>query len=144
VTALLVGGVVAGCSSSALHVTPPAPSNVAAERCAHLGDLLPATLHDSGKRLNARVITPLSPLTHAWGNPAVVLRCGVPTPAGYSPTATTTQVDGVSWFQDVTASTVVWTALRPGVDVELAVPTTYDGQAALLGDLATALIRGLP
>jgi hypothetical protein len=109
--------------------------------------VLPATLAS----LKSRVVTPRSPFTHAWGHPPVVLRCGVPTPRGYvASSASTTQVDGVRWYQVVGDSAVVWTAIRPGptrrtpVFVELAVPTSYQAQDGLLVALAAPLKSALP
>jgi hypothetical protein len=64
----------------------------------------------------------------------------VPTPADYSETSTsTTQVDDVTWFQQVEASRVVWTAVRKTADVELSVPRTYEGQGAFLVDIGAAI-----
>jgi hypothetical protein len=118
-----------------------------AERCAHLGNVLPQRLES----LRPRVISPRSPLVHAWGSPAVVLTCGVPLPVGYSPTSSeTTAVNNVRWFEQRESDTVVWTALRPGgghgqtINIQLKVPTSYDGQGAYLVDLATALKSALP
>jgi hypothetical protein len=97
------------------------------------------------------VISPRSPLVHAWGSPAVILTCGTAGPAGYSPTsAETTQVNGVQWFQQLGASTVTWTALRPGAEpgqtiyVQLQAPTHYKEQGTFLVDLAGALKTALP
>jgi hypothetical protein len=128
-------------------VQPPTPSPIVAERCSHLGNALPQHL----EKLRPRVIKPRSPLVHAWGNPAVVLSCGVPIPAAYSPTSSeTTVVDGVRWFEQPDSTTVVWTAIRPAdvhgqaTNVRLAVPASYDGQGAYLVDLAPALKSALP
>jgi hypothetical protein len=128
-------------------VTPPAPSPAVRERCAHLGNELPSRLES----LAPRVISPLTPLVHAWGKPAVILTCGVPAPAGYSPTSSeTTGVDGVRWFEQVEADTITWTAIRPtgahgpSVNVRLEVPSSYDGQGAFLVDLAVPLKSALP
>jgi hypothetical protein len=128
-------------------VQPPTPSPIVAERCSHLGNALPQRL----ETLRPRVISPRSPLVHAWGNPAVILSCGVPTPAAYSPASSeTTTVDGVRWFEQPGSKTVVWTALRPSdghgqaTNVRLVVPTSYDGQGAYLVDLAPALKSALP
>jgi Protein of unknown function (DUF3515) len=97
------------------------------------------------------VISPRSPLVHAWGSPAVVLTCGVGQPAGYSATSSeTTAVNGVQWFEQPDSSTVTWTAIRPGVGGEkriylaLQVPTHYQGQGAFLVDLAQPLKNALP
>jgi hypothetical protein len=127
-------------------VHPPAPSPAAAERCAHLGNVLPQRLES----LRPRVISPRSPLVHAWGSPAVILTCGVPSPPGYSPTSSeTTAVNGVRWFEQPGSKTVIWTALRPGdgdqtVNVALMVPTSYQAQGAFLVDLAQPLKTALP
>jgi hypothetical protein len=119
-----------------------------AERCAHLGDVLPQRLES----LSPRVINPRSPLVHAWGSPAIILSCGVPTPPGYSATSSeTTAVDGVEWFQRIGSTEVTWTAVRPSaghdpaVNVQLLVPTkAYPEQGAFLVDLAAALKTALP
>jgi hypothetical protein len=129
-------------------VVPPTPSPLVAERCAHLGNLLPQALES----LRPRVISPLTPLVHAWGNPAIVLTCGVPLPAGYSPRSSqTTDVNAVRWFEQVGSHTVTWTALLSGagrgqtVNVRLEVPTSYkDGQGAFLVDLSGPLKAALP
>jgi Protein of unknown function (DUF3515) len=101
--------------------------------------------------LRPRVISPRTPLAHAWGSPAVVLTCGVSRPAGYSPTSSeTTDVNGVRWFQQPASKIITWTALRPGVVagrpiyVELAVPTHYQAQGPFLIDLAQPLKTALP
>jgi hypothetical protein len=134
--------VAAGCAKHAVSVTPPSPSGIIAERCAHLGNLLPQQLES----LRPRVITPRSPLVHVWGSPPVVLACGVEQPSGYSATSSeTTVVDGVQWFEQPGSDTVVWTAIGrptgsgPAVNVRLAVPTSYQGQGAFLVDLARPL-----
>jgi hypothetical protein len=131
----------AACSPGAVTVTPPTPPGSVEEQCAHLGDVLPASL----EQLHSRVIEPKSPLTHAWGKPPITLRCGVGTPTGYSTTSSeTTVVDDVSWFRQVGPDAVVWTAIRDGVNVALRVPTRYEVVGAYLVDLAPALKRGLP
>jgi hypothetical protein len=135
------------CSHGTFTVAPPNPSGPVQQRCAHLGDELPATLAG----LKSRVVSPRSPLTHAWGRPPVVLRCGVAAPRGYSATSSsTTAVDGVRWYQLVGDDTVEWTAIRPGpshrspVFVELAVPRSYPAQGGLLVALAGPIKAALP
>lgn len=103
--------------------------------------MLPARLES----LHSRVVDPKSSLTHAWGDPPVVLRCGVALPPGYSPTSTeTASVNDVSWVQQINRKTVTWTAIRPGVNVALTVPKSYVAQGAFLTDLAPVLKRALP
>jgi hypothetical protein len=120
-------------------VSPPRPVGGAASHCARLVKALPTTLE--GQR--TRATEPRSPLTHAWGKAAVVLRCGVPRPAGIAG-AQIVIVNGVRWFKQSGQSSLTWTALRPGIDVALTIPTSYDDQGAFLVDLASPLKRALP
>lgn len=64
------------------------------DRCARLQARLPASL---GPGLARRRVTPASPLTAAWGDPAVTLRCGARLPA-VPPTSFVAVVDGQRWL----------------------------------------------
>lgn len=104
--------------------------------CARLVNYLPAVLDGQ----HSRVVAPRSPLVHAWGSPPIVMRCGVPRPAGFSPgSPLTARVNGVTWFQHVDGNTVDWTAIRHGANVELAVPVSYDAQGGFLVELGKAI-----
>jgi hypothetical protein len=140
--AIIATTLLAGCGKGAVQVSPPVLTPDLQERCSHLGNLLPHGLES----LTPRVITPLTPVIHAWGNPAVILTCGVPVPTTYSPTSSeTTEVDGVRWFEQPGSKLVVWTALLgsakagTAVNVRLEIPTHYQGQGAFLVDLAQPL-----
>jgi hypothetical protein len=137
----VAGALVGGCGSGALTVTPPRPPGAVSAACAALVNYLPAKLDGHG----SRVVSPRSPLTHAWGHPPIVLRCGVPRPAGFNPdSAYTADVNGVLWFQHVGAHVVTWTAVRTSANVELAVPTSYDAQGGFLVELARAIKTAVP
>jgi hypothetical protein len=133
---------VAGCEGSPLQVPVPQPANDAVPVCNRLNDRLPNLL----EHLQSRPTRPRSPLVHAWGNThPVVLRCGVPIPAGYSESSPRTAlVDSVTWFQQVQGEQVVWTAIRKGVNVELSIPTHYQGQGAFLVDIGNAIAATIP
>jgi hypothetical protein len=132
----------AGCEGAPLRIAVPRPANNAVPVCNQLNDRLPNLL----ERLQSRPTRPRSPLVHAWGNThPVVLRCGVPVPAGYSESSPRTAlVDGVTWFQQVQGKQVVWTAIRKGVNVELTIPTHYEGQGAFLVDIGNAIAATIP
>jgi hypothetical protein len=131
-----------GCEGSVLNVPPPQPLNSAVPVCNRLNDQLPNLL----EHLQSRPTRPRSPLVHAWGNVhPVVLRCGVPDPAGYSDNSPqTAKVNDVTWFQQVQGDHVVWTAIRTSVNVELTVPTHYDAQGAFLVDVGDAISAAIP
>ena len=76
----------------------------------------------------------------AWGDPAIVLRCGVGTPAGYNRFAACQRVNGLDWFVPDEASKdqsldVVMTTIgrRPAVEVRL--PATYRPPVAPMVDI---------
>ena len=146
---LAVGVVLAAsaCSSGAVSITAPDPAGPVLEKCDHLGNQVPDRLDG----LRARKTKPISPLTFAWGSPAITLSCGVPKPAGYSPSSSAVlQVNGVRWYQQVDSSAVTWTAVRPGpsdrghVYVALRVPTHYTASDSFLTALAQPLKSALP
>jgi hypothetical protein len=83
-----------------------------------------------------RRTTPDDGTQAAWGDPAIVLRCGV---AGGSELDDLYEFDGVRWAMHDTGATRTWTTLGRTVNVQVVVPDHYTGQAEMLGSLATAL-----
>jgi hypothetical protein len=93
--------------------------------------------------LESRRVRSDTPYAYAWGEPPVVLRCGVERPAGFvrgGPQLFT--LSGVSWFVDETdPDQYVWTVVDRPVYVELTVPADVDsGPANALGPLITAAL----
>jgi hypothetical protein len=84
---------------------------------------------------------PASDRTAAWGNPALVLRCGVPRPAGLSPTSEVIEVNGVGWFLAERKAAYVFTTVGRRTYVEVRVPasTPREQATAPLADLAEAV-----
>ncbi|WP_418961498.1 DUF3515 domain-containing protein [Streptomyces tritici] len=94
---------VAGCSPTDATASVPVPSPAAEEAayCRALHDALPRTL--SG--FDRSGAEPESDLTAAWGDGAIVLRCGVPRPEKMSdPQAQGVDVNGVGWMLEVQES----------------------------------------
>lgn len=68
-----------------------------------------------------------TPFAYAWGDPPVVLVCGVAPPAGYVVGVGTLVISGVEWFVDTTdPETTVWTTVDRNVPVEVRVPASSD------------------
>ena len=68
-----------------------------------------------------------TPFAYAWGDPAVVLICGVDRPAGFVKGAATIQINGVQWFVDTSdPDTTVWTTVDRPVYVEVQLPAEVD------------------
>jgi hypothetical protein len=84
-----------------------------------------------------------TPYAYAWGDPPIVLRCGVPAPAGYVVGAGAIQINGVQWFVDTAdPAATVWTTVDRPVGVEVRVPASLD--SAPVTELTTLIAKTLP
>ena len=84
-----------------------------------------------------------SPFAYAWGDPPVVLVCGVAPAAGYAADSGTLAISGVEWFVDDTDPDVyVWTTVDRLVPVEVRVPAESD--SALVTALGPIISTALP
>jgi hypothetical protein len=125
-------------------LTPAAPpSNAAASAsCTKVLEALPVQLGT----LAPRVVHPAppSPYVVAWGDPAVVLRCGVSRPAALKPgsSALLSGVNGVFWLVHRGTSQITWTTVDRAVYVEVDVPSSY--RQPPIGPLASAIAKALP
>ena len=122
-----------------MRVEPPTPDPATAALC----ELLDAALPDRLDGADRRPATPDSPLTAAWGDPALVLRCGVPRPAALGPTSDLLEVEDVAWFLVETDAGYTFTTTGRTANVELTVPAEVDRTEATapLVDLAPAIKR---
>ena len=119
-------------------VTPEADAD-----CPGVMSTLPLDL--AGKA--SRRVRSDSPYAYAWGEPPVVLVCGVDRPAGFTATASLIQINGVQWYVDTSdPDTVVWTAVDRPVYVRVDVPASVDSAPVTLlsGVLAAALPARAP
>jgi hypothetical protein len=102
---------------------PPAGSDPA---CVRLAAGLPATVRGQERRAT----TSPSPAVAAWGDPAIVWRCGV-TPPGPT-TDECTQVDGVDWVRVPLADGTSFTTYGREPAVQLLVPRAYAPEPLVL------------
>ncbi len=139
------GVVVSGCGLLLLACSGPVeidPPNVAADdraTCESFAEALPATLN--GER--PVETEPEDPLGAAYGDPALVVTCGVGVPEGFSATSACEQVDNVGWYappeqyDDQSAAVTLFSVTHRPV-VELEIPAAYrpNGVAAALAELS--------
>jgi hypothetical protein len=120
-----------------LEVPPVTPGADAS--CPGLMEALPLELTGEPSR---RVQSD-SPFAYAWGDPPIVLVCGVDRPAGFVADSPLYQINGVSWFvDDSDPDTTVWTAVDRPVYVEVRVPASIDSGPATV--LSTTIAGALP
>jgi hypothetical protein len=136
-------------ANDAVAVAAPEPtSQSAAAECAALTKAVPQTVDNQSRRST----NPNSPLTAAWGNPPITLRCAVPEPdilrpgsKTYDPTAMEAYVDGIAWLQEKTGDGYRFTAAQRAVYVEVDVPSAYNSQEPNpLIDLGAAVVKVIP
>ncbi|WP_370248782.1 DUF3515 domain-containing protein [Nocardioides sp.] len=144
--ALVASGLVlpllGGCGEGPVELPLPDLDAADLAACRAFTDALPSTL--AGEPRVA--VQPEDALGAAYGDPAFVVRCGVPVPAEFDATASCEDVSGVGWFvppaqlDDQTADVTLTTpGYRPVVQVT--VPGEYrpDGPANALAELADAV-----
>lgn len=132
----------AGCSRP-VSVPPvePAPPAPVAQACRQLQAQLPDALATVGTR---RASTPDSPLTAAYGDPPVAIRCGVPGPAALTPTSLLVTVDGVDWLPEELTGGWLLTTVGRVANVEVTVPTAQGPAPSVAADLSGVIIRAIP
>ncbi|EGX56971.1 lipoprotein [Streptomyces zinciresistens K42] len=96
--------------------------------------------------------SPASALTAGWGDPAIILRCGVVRPpkmidpkvaSGQDPEAVAGGVDGVDWLMEKRDGASRFTTANRLAYVEVSVAGGRDSSAVLV-DLAPAVKKAIP
>ena len=126
-------------TSCAVDVPDTEVSGAERDACTKLVASLPGHVSDQEQRE-----TKGNPLGAAWGDPPIVLRCGVGKPAGYDQFSACQVVDGLGWFvpeetMDDQDADVVMTTVGREPAVQVTVPATYRPPAAVMVDLGKAV-----
>ncbi|MEU2158444.1 DUF3515 domain-containing protein [Streptomyces sp. NPDC019396] len=133
---------VAGCSADAPAVAVPTPPPQETALCRALHKALP----DSVAGVERQDPEPRSQLTAGWGDAAIVLRCGVPRPAGMSdPQGQAVEVNGVNWLveeREGDGPRLTTASRRTYVEVTLGKQYAHD--LGPLTDLAESVTKTVP
>jgi hypothetical protein len=114
-------------------VTPEAEAS-----CPALMSTLPLELAGEPSRR----VDSATPYAYAWGDPPIVLICGVDRPAGFVVGVSAMQINGVQWYVDTSdPDSTVWTTVDRPVYVEITLPAEVDSApvTALTPEIAAAL-----
>jgi hypothetical protein len=146
----LAAAALAACTSGggAPDVAVPTPEGEAARACRALSQALPDRLLEQRRG----ELDQDTPYAAVWGEPAIVLRCGVPRPEvltpgsdAYRPTGTNSfEMDGVSWLLEEEPDGVRSTTTGRTVFVEITMPDDYETSGNPLVDLAPAVDEHIP
>jgi len=131
----------AGCTTS-VEVDAPELSGPDAAACADLVDGLPDKVADELRR----PVAPDDRSAAAWGDPPIVLGCGVPRPGDFDDLSTCQITNGVAWFipdEQITGDAVdiVMTTIGRSPGVEVRIPAEYFPPADTMVDLARSVKR---
>ncbi|MGW0418383.1 DUF3515 domain-containing protein [Streptomyces sp. NPDC003015] len=136
---------VAGCSSAddSASAAVPSPGAGVTKLCRELDRVLPSKVDDQDRQDPE----PASTLTAGWGDPAIILRCGVQRPSKMDdPEADGVEVDNVGWLlekQDDGSFRFTTTLRKAYVEVTIPEDRTADGMAPLV-DLAPGIKKAIP
>ncbi len=144
-----LAALLAGCATGPLAVDVPTVPERDVEACRALVDALPDEVHGQERR----EVTGADGRAAAWGDPAIVLRCGVPQPDDFSDTATCIEVNGTGWYvpdavlaaEDQTLDvTMTAVGFRPRVEVVVPGedrPEGFTDAAGALGSVVSDRLR---
>lgn len=132
--------------SGAISATAPPRADVDAAACAKVLAQLPVSLG----RLQPRIVRPKpdTPFVVAWGNPAVILRCGENRPAALSSGSAaqfqnTGSLSGPYFDVQRDGDANVWTSVDRAAYISVTIPSRYQG-ADVMQPLGAAIAKALP
>ncbi len=141
----MAGGALTACGGP-VEIAAPDLDEADAAACEDFVDALPKTLSDQ----KAVEITPTDAPGKAYGDPPIVVTCGVGEPEGFDETASCEAVNGVGWFipeeqYDDPQLDLVLTSPGTKPRVEVRVPADYrpEGGAAAMGVLSPLIAQHL-
>ena len=133
---VLTCALLSGCSG-AVDVTAPTDGP---PECRALLAAVPARVDGQEQR----PVDPENALAAAWGDPAIVLRCGVAEPEALSPSSVCAEVNGIGWFPRRGQDSFTFTTIGRTTSVQVEVPYDYEPAADALVDVAAAVRRTVP
>ena len=107
------------------------------DACAALLEALPAEIDPGVER---RTLADAPPRLAAWGDPPVILECGVPLPDRQEEQVS---VNGLAWTVRDSGAGFRWTTRELTVAVAVEIPDAYDNPAELVNPLAEPLLTTL-
>lgn len=135
--------VLAGCGQGPVEIPDVELDTADAKACAELVDALPDRVADQPLRAVESGGGPGA----AWGDPAIVLRCGVERPDDFTRVSPCTSVNGVDWYipdaQLEEQGDLTMTVVYRRQYVEVTLPGEYWPPATALADLAEAVDSSL-
>lgn len=119
----------AGCAARVELPDPPV-DDATRTTCQSLVAATPESVLSSPRRRTTGT------LSTAWGDPPITLACGVPRPAGLTPTSECLEVDGVGWWHQDGVTGQLFTTIGRAAYVQVGVPNSYGNTGDALAELS--------
>lgn len=138
VLALLAVVPVAGCALGPVNLgegpqtVPPA--------CSSLMETVPVVV--DGQQI--RAVTPERADAVAWGNPPILLLCGVTPPEDLTATSSLIDIGGVTWFAQPLRNGTAFFTVDRSATVEIRVPRDFEPEASIVVELAPYIADAVP
>ena len=129
----------AACAEASLSVESPPVDGAASRQCGSLAEAAPDTVAGAQQRE-----VDSSGVALAWGEPPIIVRCGVPVPSALTPGARCDTIDEVDWFTRRRDDGYLFATIGRAVTVEVFVPSSYVPPADALVDLGAAVRAAAP
>jgi hypothetical protein len=130
---------VGGCGFGSVDIDAFTNAPGTEQVCADLTAAVPEVLDDAVRR----DVTPAPEQSAAWGDPPIILRCGLPQPSR-EPGVALLVVNGLSWYPEAGEGGTFFTLLERAAVVEVAVPDDYAPEATILVELSPAVSEAIP
>jgi hypothetical protein len=140
--ALLAGvaGLALTSCAGPVDVAAPSLDPPTAASCQELLAALPETLDGQP----SREVSPADASAAAWGDPAIVVRCGVERPPGLTPDAQLFEVDRLAWFPEELPDGYRFTTYDRDPVVEVVVPAAYAPEIDVVVEVGAVVRATLP
>ena len=120
---------------SAVEVPVPVSSGAIGAICRAIEPTLPKQIDG----MDRRKTSPRTDRTAAWGEPPVIMRCGVERPQALKRTSQLNTVNGVDWLVEERDGGHVFTSINRAAYIEITVPAGHDPQVGPLVDIAPSM-----
>ena len=127
----------AGCSAPTVTVENYVP--IKSQYCSAIMDDLPGELLSQGKRKMTQ--NPVSSLVAAWGDPTIVVKCGVTVPFNAQLETDLLTINEIDWRYEQSESGTRFFSESLRTIVEVDVPSDYGNPTDALVDLTEALAQ---
>lgn len=130
-------------ATAVVSVSAPTPSAAAIEPCAQVLSELPVDLDGNQPRQVHPYPDEGAPAV-AWGNPPIVLQCGVARPKELVASSGDEAflINAVAWLPVADSKQTVWTAVDRAVYIRVSVPKSYPQPP--LATISDAIAKALP